>query len=451
MDTAPPAPARHSAHAHAAASQRPWRRAAAWLLFLGPFFFVTYGFANWSAARHAFVPSLAFAWESAIPFWAWTIVPYWSIDLLYGLSLFACATRAELDAHARRLLTAQLVAVACFVAAPHRFSFDRPHADGLFGALFDALAGFDLPFNQLPSLHIALAVVLWRLYARKTSGMARILLDAWFLLIGASVLTTYQHHFIDIPTGLALGWLCAWLWPLPADGVPAPASVWRYSTDPARQRLALRYALGALACLAAALFLGGGGLWLAWGALALGMVALCYAAIGAAGFQKDARGAMSLAARWLFAPYLVGAALNARWWTRRAPSPVLVADDVWLGRLPQRARDVDPRFKALVDLCAELPLPAGAPAPVALPQLDLVPPSAHDLQRAADAIEQARTRGAVLVCCALGVSRSACAVAAWLLRTGRAANVDAAVARVRAARPTVVLTDRHLAALRALA
>ena len=92
-----------------------------------------------------------------------------------------------------------------------------------------------------------------------------------------------------------------------------------------------------------------------------------------------------------------------------------------------------------------------APAPVALPQLDLVPPSAHELQRAADAIEQARTRGAVLVCCALGVSRSACAVAAWLLRTGRAANVDAAIACVRAARPTVVLTDRHLAALRALA
>ena len=53
---------------------------------------------------------------------------------------------------------------------------------------------------------------------RLRGGLARILLDVWFVLIGASVLTTYQHHFIDLPTGFALGWLCVWLWPLPADG-----------------------------------------------------------------------------------------------------------------------------------------------------------------------------------------------------------------------------------------
>jgi hypothetical protein len=26
-------------------------------------------------------------------------------------------------------------------------------------------------------------------------------------------MTTYQHHFIDIPTGFLLGLLCLWLWP----------------------------------------------------------------------------------------------------------------------------------------------------------------------------------------------------------------------------------------------
>lgn len=452
-DAASRAPARHVSpdRGEPSSEARPWARAAAWLLFLGPFFFITYGLANWSAAQHPSVPSLFFAWERAIPFWAWTIVPYWSIDLLYGLSLFACATRAELDAHGKRLLTAQLAAVTCFVAAPHRFSFERPHADAVFGALFDALAGFDLPYNQLPSLHIALAVILWQLYARKTRGVARILLDVWFLLIGASVLTTYQHHFIDIPTGFALGWLCAWLWPLPADGVPAPASAWRYSTDPVRQRLALRYALGALVCVALALAIGGIALWLVWLALALALVAACYAALGAAGFQKDPHGRMSLAARWLFAPYVAAAWLNARWWTWRAPAPVLVADGVWLGRLPRRNRDIDARFAAIVDVCAELPLPDGAPSPVALPQLDLVPPSASELRRAADAIECLHARGPVLVCCALGVSRGACAVAAWLLATRRAADVDAALACVRAARPSAVLTDRHVAALRAMA
>jgi protein-tyrosine phosphatase len=56
----------------------------------------------------------------------------------------------------------------------------------------------------------------------------------------------------------------------------------------------------------------------------------------------------------------------------------------------------------------------------------------------------------VLVCCALGYSRSACAVAAWLLASGRARDVDAAIATVRAARQLVVLDSGHVAALRGL-
>src|SRR5207249_1708336 len=94
---------------------RPWRRALCWLAFLAPFFYLTYGAANTIAARQHEVRSMVFAWESHIPFLEWTIIPYWSINAFYGLSLFVCATRAELDVHGRRLLTAQIVAVVCFV------------------------------------------------------------------------------------------------------------------------------------------------------------------------------------------------------------------------------------------------------------------------------------------------------------------------------------------------
>ncbi len=427
---------------------RPWRRAAAWLLFLGPFFFLSYGLANGFAAGRASVPAIAFAWERAIPFWPWTIVPYWSIDALYGLSLFVCATRAELDAHAKRLLTAQVVAVACFLALPLRFSFDRPPAEGPFGVLFDLLAGFDLPFNQAPSLHIALAVILWTLYARKLAagGLARILLDVWFVMIGASVLTTYQHHFIDLPTGFALGWLCVWLWPMRDAGVAAPASAWRYPADPARHRLALAYAAGALACLTVARYAGGAAWGLAWPALSLAMVATFYAGVGPAGFQKDAHGRLSLAARWLLAPYLAGAWVNSRLWTRRAPQPVAVADGVWIGRLPA-ARDMAP-FAAVVDVAAETHLPLAGASRVAIPMLDLVAPEAPALEAAARAIEAQRAKGPVLVCCALGYSRSACAIAKWLLATGRASSVEAAVSLLRAARRDIVINDAHTAALR---
>jgi len=423
---------------------RPWKRAAAWLLFLGPFFFVTYGLANWLASLRSSVPVAAFEWERAIPFHAWTIVPYWSIDALYAISLFACATRDELDTHAKRLLTAQVVAIACFIAFPYRFSFERPAADGMAGALFDALAGFDLPYNQLPSLHIALAVILWVLYASKCQGLARILLTLWFVMIGASVLTTYQHHVIDVPTGFALGWLCVWLWPARSSAA-GPLSAWRYTADPLRHRLALAYLAGALCCGAVALWAGGWALWLAWPATSLALVASFYAGVGAAGFQKDANGRLSLAAQWLLAPYVAGAWINSRWWTRRAPQPVHVADDVWIGRMPA-ARDLG-RFNGIVDVSAELCLPRAALARRVVPMLDLVTPEPASLAHAARDIEALRAGGPVLVCCALGFSRSACAIAAWLLSTGRAGDARQAIARVRHARGDVVLRERHASVL----
>lgn len=426
----------------------PWRRALAWLAFLAPFFFLTYGLANWSASQRPDVPSVVFAWEIDIPFWAWTILPYWTIDLLYGLSLFVCTTRHELETHARRLLTAQVIAITCFVVVPLRFSFQRPASDGLWGDMFAALAGFDRPFNQLPSLHIALAVILWAVYARKLSGVARILMEAWFALICVSVLTTYQHHFIDIPTGLLLGALCLWAWPFAEDGDGRSiATQWHWARDPQRRRLAAIYAIGALLLAAVALQVGGWALWLLWGSVSCLLVAVAYAAMGAGAFQKDANGRLSVASRWLFAPYLTGAWLNSRAWTFRDKEPVAVTDDVFLGRVPTKSELAALASISVVDVTAEFDTSTG-PCPIAVvPMLDLVRPDADVLAQAARAIERLRAKGPVLVCCALGYSRSACAVAAWLLASGRARDVDAAIAAVRVARTVVVLDAGHAAAL----
>jgi protein-tyrosine phosphatase len=266
------------------------------------------------------------------------------------------------------------------------------------------------------------------------------LLTLWFVIIGASVLTTYQHHFIDLPTGFALGWLCVWLWPMPSAAA-GPVSAWRSTDDPARHRLALAYLAGAACCGALALYAGGWASWLGWPALSLAIVAACYAGVGAAGFQKDEHGRLSLAARWMLAPYLAGAWINSRWWTRRAPQPAHVADGVWLGRMPA-ARDLAP-FAGVVDVSAELSLPRSSLPRAIVPMLDLVRPDPASLRHAAHAIETLRMRGPVLVCCALGFSRSACAVAAWLVSTGRASDAPQAFARLRSARSDVVLHDGH--------
>ena len=316
-----------------AAEGRPWRRALLWLALLGPFFFASYGFANWMAGRHAELPVMAFAWETRIPFVPWTIVPYWSIDLFYAVSFFLCRQRLELDRHALRLFSAQLIAVTCFLLWPLRFSFERPEIGGVFGWLFDVLLGFDKPFNQAPSLHIVLLIVLWVKFAQYLHGVWRWVLHVWALLIGVSVLTTFQHHFIDIPTGLLAGWLCVWLWP--EQGTP-PLRAWRTARDAKRWRLAALYLLAATVVLVPVVLLRGAALWLLWPVASLLLVALAYAGLGTAVFQKRADGRLTMAARWLLAPYLAAAWMNSRLWTRRAPQPVPVLDGVWLGRIPAR-------------------------------------------------------------------------------------------------------------------
>ena len=219
------------------------------------------------------------------------------------------------------------------------------------GFLFEALGAFDKPFNQAPSLHVALLVILWPLYARHVPRFALTPLHAWFALILVSVLTTYQHHFIDVPTGALLGLFCLWLWP--GEGV-SPLATAQLTSDRRRRVLAMRHAAGAVLLSAISIALGGFGALLFWPALSLALVALNYLLFGADGFQKRTNGRMSLAACLMLAPYFVGAFANSRLWTRDDPKSVEVAEGVHIGRLPtgrDLPRSVHP-FAAIVDLSA---------------------------------------------------------------------------------------------------
>ena len=434
------APASESAlPAPATASARPWGRALAWLLFLGPFFFISYGFANWLASQRADVGAIVFDWELAIPFLAWTILPYWSIDFFYALSLPLARNRIELDGHAKRLLAAQVVSVVCFIAFPLRFVFERPETSGMFGWLFDVLLGFDKPFNQAPSLHISLLVILWTFYARYLTGVWLWILRVWAVLIGLSVLTTYQHHFIDIPTGALVGCLCVLLFPLEEQTRVR-------QRDPRCRQLGARYLAGGAVLAVAGLWLGGAWLWLLWPAISLATVAGIYCYGDPSVFRKQG-GRMDDAVAVLLAPYLVAAWLNSRWWTRRRPQPSEVMPGLWLSRLPSSA-ELD-RFQpqALVDCCAELPVDAGGRPVYPVPMLDLVVPEVSQIERGVAAITEAGRSGSTLVFCALGYSRSAAIVVAWLVALGHAPTIAQAAAMVRRARPDLVLSPAHMARL----
>ncbi len=433
----------------AGAGRRLRERALRWLFCLVPFFFASYSLANWLGERRADAGAIVFQWEAYIPFLDWTIVPYWSIDLFYVLSVFLCATKAELDTLGKRLLTAQIVAVVCFIVLPLRLANPPLDIEGPAALPFAVLRAFDGPCNELPSLHIALLVILWNLYAVHTPPKFRPCLHAWFALVAVSVLTTYQHHFIDVPTGAALGWFCIWLWPVtgpsPLPGIPL-------TQGSIQRRISAIYGLASLAFAAISLALGGLALWLLWLALSLAIVAANYGVCGARGFQKPTDGRMSPAALWLLFPYLLSAWANSRLWTWRTRSPVHVRDGVWLGRFPSRSEAHNDRFAAVVDLTAELPAPwGGRVAWRAFPTLDLVAPPVEVLSEAAVTIEAQLRRGDVLVVCALGRRRSPAAIATWLLATNRAPDVAAAIALIRLASSRVAVADEDLVGIEAAA
>ena len=191
----------------------PWREAAGLTLGLVAFFFATYIAAGWVTAQRSFVPSVAFAWERDIPFLPWTIVPYWTTDLFFLCAPFLFRTRFGLRTYCKRIVAVQLLSIAIFLVFPLQFSFGRPPVDGLFGEMFAIRTGMDTQCNQAPSLHIGLATVMWPAFRQHTRGWQWRILQVCFLAMSLSTLTTYRHHFIDLPTGLWAGLFSIALFP----------------------------------------------------------------------------------------------------------------------------------------------------------------------------------------------------------------------------------------------
>lgn len=442
------------------------------LALVGALFYTSYGLSNRYAASLAYVPEIAFAWERNIPFWAWTIVPYWSLNLMYAAAFFLCRDAREQNRYVARLVSAQIVATTCFMLFPLHFGWPKPPTDGLWGWLFDSLVAFDLPYNQAPSLHIALSIIVGAFYWTRFPKI-RLPILLWQSLIALSVLTTYQHHFIDVPTGALLGWLV--LWAIPQHGVSpfrrpfdtqgrlntSKASFCEAKTNAAGFReaktspetrsreikIAILYLAGAALSALPALF-GGAWLWMLWVSVSLSVVAFAYLTGNAAVLQKQADGRLSAAATVLLLPYLAGVRLNMAYWLRGKAKTAWVRDDVLIGSVSA----ISDGLPAVLDVCAEYPRPRYRGAYRVLPLLDMVAPSENDLMQAASLLETLRRqRGKVLTCCALGYGRSAAVVLTWLLAFGGCRDLAQATAQLKQARPQMVLPPETARAVEAAA
>ena len=410
-------------------------------LGLSALFLVVYGWCNWFTSQRSDVGTLFFEWERLIPFVPLMIAPYMSIDLFFIAAPFLCRSDRELATLAKRIAAAILVAGVCFLLFPLRFAFERPHADGWLGALFDWFREMDQPFNLLPSLHIALCTILAEFYARHTRALLRHTSNVWFVLIGLSAVLTYQHHVLDVVGGFALGAYCLYF--IQESGPPLAVTE--------NRRVGAYYGVGALLFACLIVLLWPLGAFLLWPAIALTIAAAAYFGLGPGIFRKR-EGRLPWTTRWALGPCLLGQELSRLYYRRECRAWDQLTPKVWIGSVLNRreaAGAVRQGVTAVLDLTAEF----SAPAPFRgliyrnIPILDLTAPRRDQLTEMVTFIEEESRNGIVYVHCKIGYSRTAAAAAAYLLHTGTVGNVPEAIDLLRKVRPTIIVRPEIVAVL----
>ncbi len=400
---------------------------------LSVLFLIVYGGCNWITARRANVSIFYFEWEREIPFLPLFILPYMSIDLFFVVAPFLCRTDRELSILAKRIAAAIIVAGICFLLFPLRFAFPRPHADGWPGALFDWFRGMDAPYNLLPSLHAAFTLILIDVYFRHTRGFIRVATMTWFVLIALSPVLTYQHHFIDIVGGFVLAAYCFYFF---RDCMHAPPGV-------ANRRIGSYYAAAAAVVLIMGAIFWPWGVLLLWPAIALGIVAIAYFRAGPIVFHKT-DGKLPWSTRFVLAPCLFGQYLSLLYYRRQCRPWNKVTPQIWIGgKLGCRSANkaLSSGVVAVLDLSAEFSetKPFRKINYRNIPVLDLTAPTQAQLMEMSKFIGDHSQNGAVYIHCKIGYSRSAAAIAAYLIMSGKVKTAEEAFAIIRRIRPSVVI------------
>jgi membrane-associated phospholipid phosphatase len=425
-------------------------RAAATSVLLSLLFLVVYGSTNWLTARRpdADVGAWYFPWElTLVPYVPWLIVPYMSVDLFFFLGAFLCRDERELRVFARRVVFSILVAAAFFLLLPLKLAWPgRPPAGGWFGDFVEAscTAPFlmEYPHNLFPSLHVTLCVLLADLYARHTPRRLRVVLHVWFGLIVLSTVLTWQHHLVDLAGGLLLAAFAVYLFRKSDARLPVVVNV----------RVGCYYAVGAAAVLILGRVVWPWGVFLLWPAAGLAIVAAAYFGLGPGIFRKT-DGRLPPSARLVFAPVLIGQYLSLVYYRRHCRAWDEVAPGVLVGRRlteAEAAAAVRLGVTAVLDLTAEFSEVKAFRATTYrnIAVLDLTAPTQEQLHEAAQFIAEEAAKGTVYLHCKIGYSRSAAVAGAYLLVSREAATVEEAVARLRKARPSIIIRPEARKALR---
>lgn len=359
----------------------------------GALFGIAYTLTNLSAKQANITRNVAMAWETALPFVPWMVVPYMTSGPLFILSFLLARDRETLAALSQRIAFATIAACVIFAAWPLRFSIPRPEVAAALPAwLYAQLTAMDQPYNQLPSLHVAYCAIFWPALRRALHGVgARAALAAWLLLVAASTVFTWQHHVLDVVGGALLGALAIRLLP-------------------AQTTMAFIYTL--LAGLSLLAWPLAGGVWWLYLCVSLLLVARAYHR-NDAGFLRKRHGRYPWWSWLAYAPYLLGYRITwllVRWRERHHPPFAQRGAKLWTGRrLTNAEAALLPQGCVIIDLANELsetPTLRGCDYRH-FPLLDLHTPTAQSAAPVLAAIHGHISQGrTVYLHCAMGYRRS---------------------------------------------
>lgn len=382
-----------------------------WMLYLGILFFLLYGAANQFSALTAPHPSFIMDWETQLPFIADFILPYMSSDLLFVIAFLMPYSRLQLRLLSLRILLIICLSVLIFCLYPLQFSFQRPETSQ-YALLFNMLSA-DLPYNQLPSLHISFAVILYAsMYAHIQSRILQLVLLLVIIFIGLSTLLVYQHHFIDIPTGFAMGVLVMIL-----TNTKICSTILHQFSTPRSLKMALYYLLASVIFMLLTLHIHIAFLYVFISVFAVSIVY-------AFGFNRALSNYMGIRRllQWLvFAPYFLANTLSWQYYRRKISLSVQFAPTLYFGRQPSRKEYqllAKQGISQVINLACEQQLIANPIKQTRLAFLDQTIQSPQSLHKAVKLIEQHQEAG-VYIHCTLGLSRSVLVVAAWFLYQGK--------------------------------
>jgi len=388
-----------------------------WTLVIGLFFFLIYGSTNQLSALTAPHPSFFWQWERDVPFIPEFIVPYMSSDIVFIIAFLVAPTRASIQKLGIRYGLAITISALFFITFPLQFNFERPEVIGWTKFLFDGLS-LDQPYNQFPSLHISLGFLAWHQIFKRLFkfGFGFVSTTIWFLLIAASTILVYQHHFIDLIGGAMV--VIGVYWLIPDKG---PSRMRLLFVTPRHLHMGFRYLIVATLFTVIAFKFKEAAIIFAWLAVSFLSVSASYV-LGLNGFLRKKRNRHPFLSWIIFWPYLLGCWVNWLFWRARISLMAEIKPGIWIGARPGK-NDWD-QIKAMgicsiIDLVPEL----STKPPTTIdhnhfPLLDIAIPYPGTLHQIAQKIDTCSKQGPVYIHCALGMSRSVLAVSALLISQG---------------------------------